>query len=470
MHVNDKNTKYQILDHKYFLLLSVFFLFTCRLCTGQIDTIKSNKKPKSNFWKKLNTTADTLKEEYYDSNYLRYENYIYKSNIKSVQLFEQSWELSPPVIKLNSTQSLKLSFDDLDAVLKNYNYTIVHCSANWQPSEILINEYLTGFEENNIIDYRFSLNTSQKYVHYNAVFPNDNLKLTKSGNYLLKVYQDGNQENLIITYRFMVYDERITITPQPKQASIIEDRNFKQEIDFSIFYNGYQINNPYGDLKVFIMQNDRWDNAITDLKPLFVKDKELVYDFDDKNVFEGGNEFRNFDIKSLRYHSERVNGITFDSLKNHVFLLNDEKKSFKRYYNAADINGKYTIKIQEGNNSEIEADYAYVHFFLPFEAPLLDGNLYVFGLFSNWTCVSDNQMHYDYKRLGYQAKIYLKQGYYNYEYVFLKDGASAADETYIEGSHFETENNYVIYVYHRAIGTFYDQLIGVKRFNSVRPF
>ena len=175
-------------------------------------------------------------------------------------------------------------------------------------------------------------------------------------------------------------------------------------------------------------------------------------------------------MKSIRYHSEHIYSVKTDSAGNHVTLYTEERREFKRYSTYSDINGKYLIKIQEGNNSEVEADYCHVTFFLPYDNALTDGNLYVFGAFNDWKCNRENLMHYNEKRFGYECTLYLKQGYYNYEYAFLKDGETAADDTLIEGMHYETENDYTIYVYHHKQGTFYDQLIGVKRLNSMKDY
>lgn len=447
----------------YLLLLSLVFLLFNTNCPAQ-------KKDKSGFWKALNTPSivDTTTDDYYGNNAIRYDDYIYKSTIKTVQLHDESFELSQPILNLNSEEKLKLSFDDLDADLKNYSYTIILCNFNWEPSDLVAAEYIDGFAENTINDYRYSFNTLQNYTHYNAVFPNTTTRITKSGNYILKVFLDGNPDNIAITKRFMVYQNKLVINSKVTPASIISDRNFKQEIDFTINHTGHTITNPFADLNVVVTQNSRWDNAKTTLKPLFVKDAELVYDFDEDNVFTGDNEFRYFDIKSIRYQSDRIANVKTDSAGNQVTLLPDEKRTFKRYYTYSDINGKFLIKIQEGNSSEVEADYCYVHFFLQYDAVLTDGNLYVFGAFNGWKCNQENLMHYNEKRFGYECALYLKQGYYNYEYAFLKDGVTAADNTLIEGMHYETENDYTIYVYHRQQGTFYDQLIAVKRLNSMK--
>ncbi len=444
------------------LLLLVFLLLNT-ICFAQ-------KKNKSGLWKALNTPSniDTTVDDYYGNNTIRYDDYVYKPSIKTVLLHDESFELSQPILNLDLEQKLKLSFDDLDADLKNYSYTIILCNYNWEPSDLVAAEYIDGFADNTINDYRYSFNTLQKFTHYNAVFPNNTTRITKSGNYILKVYLDGNPDNIVITRRFMVFQNKIMIDSKVTPASIISDRNFKQEIDFTINHTGYTITNPFADLNVVITQNSRWDNAKTTLKPLFVKDAELVYDFDEDNVFTGGNEFRYFDIKSIRYQSERIAKVNIDSSGNQVNLVSDEKRTFKRYTTYTDINGNFLVKVQEGNNSEVEADYCYVHFFLQYDALLTDGNLYVFGAFNAWKCNQENLMHYNQKRFGYECTLYLKQGYYNYEYTFLKDGVTAADETLIEGMHYETENDYTIYVYHRQQGTFYDQLIGVKRLNSMR--
>lgn len=409
-------------------------------------------------------------DDYYNPVFLQYEDYVYVNTINTVRLHEESWELSPPLIRLGSTQKLKLSFDDFDTKLKTLNYTVIHCDANWKPTDIMQNEYLEGFFENNISDFQYSFNTFQKYVNYFLVFPNTNFSITKSGNYLLKVYMDGDQEKLVLTRRFMVFEELVNVVPVVSAATVINDRNYKQEIDFTIFHSGYDITNAYSDLKVFVLQNDRWDNASQNIKPLFIKDKEMVFDYDDVNVFPGGNEYRYFDIKTIRYLSERIKSFEYDSLKNnHVYLLPDEKRSFKKYYSTVnDINGKYTVKVQGNHNSDIEADYTYVHFFLPYNQPETEGNIYIFGGLTDWRCLKKNRLTYNAELKGYEVTLYLKQGYYNYHYAFLQDGKNIPDVTVVEGSHYSTENDYSICVYHRSQGTFYDRLIAVKRVNSLR--
>jgi hypothetical protein len=447
------------------------FLFLTHLLSvfaySQTDSTNSKHAKHHKKWMSGLTDATAAKQDYYGENVIAYEDRAYQKNIRTVQLYDSTFQLSSPIIQLGTAQQLKLSFDDLDGGVKSYNYTLIHCDRNWLPSDLSTADFMTGIGNDFVNDHQYSLNSTQAYTHYNVEFPNQYTNITKSGNYIIKVYQDNNPDKLVLTKRFFVYDQKVMINAAVKPATTVSDRNYKQEIDFSIDHTGYEIKNPYDDLKVIIMQNSRWDNAITNLKPQYVKEDLLTYDYDEENVFTGGNEFRNYDLKTLRFQSMRVQKITYDSLKNHVYLTPDEKRTYKRYSTLQDINGRYLIKMNEANNSEREADYAYIHFFLSDEELFTDGSLYILGGLTDWQFKKEFRMQYNPGRKGYEAVVYLKQGYYNYEYVFLKDGQTAGDETVIEGMHFETENDYTIYVYYHEPGTGYDQLIGIRQLNSL---
>jgi len=198
-----------------------------------------------------------------------------------------------------------------------------------------------------------------------------------------------------------------------------------------------------------------------------VKDNQLDYNYDFENLFQGGNEFRHFDTKSLRFMSDRVKSIVYTAPYYNIELFSDEPRTFKVYYFDNDLNGKYLVKVQEGGNSEVEADYTWVYFSLPYSAPVAKGNIYVLGALSNWTFNNSNKMIYNYEKKCYQLKMLLKQGYYNYSYVILYDGKKVADGSTIEGNHFETENDYIIYVYYKDFHSRYERLSGVKVLNSL---
>jgi hypothetical protein len=403
--------------------------------------------------------------DYYKADFFRYQDHIYKENIKTVLLYRTGWELSLPLVRLGTDEKLHLSFDDLDADVKGYQYTIIHCDVNWTPSDLKPNEYLNGFTEAPLRDYKFSFNTIQAYTHYDLEIPNEDMNYNLSGNYLIKVY-DTDTSDVVITMRFMVADPRVNIEGHVRRDSDVEERNYRQQVAFTIDTKDYPIYEPYRNLNVVIMQNYRSDNAITNLRPKMVNGDVLDYVYDSGNTFDGGNEFRNIDIKSLRYQSARIKSFEFEDHKNQVYLWDDEVKTFKVYRSEDDINGNRLISCDDANDKDVECDYAYVHFFLPYPAPFNGGNLYVFGALTNWQYIPDAQMKYNYDRKGYKATVYLKEGFYDYWYMYLENGASTGDPTLIEGNHYETGNDYLILVYYRATGLLHDELIGVKTLNS----
>ncbi len=424
------------------------------------DTLISKKEKKDSIKKheiKENNTVES-KVVFY--------NYTSSENIKTILLHKEGFELSLPLIELNSSEKLLLSFDDLNNNETSYKYTFIHCDADWTTSDMQSYEYIKGFTEDLITDYQYSFSTIQKYTHYKLLFPTENMIPTKSGNYILKVYQDGYPDNPLFTRRFMIVEPHVTISAIAKRATLIEDMDYKQEIDFTINYANYPIANPYQDVKVVIMQNNRTDNALTNLKPKYIRSNELVYDYEQGNTFEGGNEFRILDIKSLKYRTINLAKIGYDTAGYYAYILPDEKKAFKNYYFYQDINGRKLIKTEDNRDSDTEADYVHVNFTLPYNFNVIGGNIYVLGSLTDWNYTNEGMLKYNFLTHNYETSIYLKQGYYNYMYVFLEDGKTVGDETLIEGTRYETENEYAIYVYCKENGTTFDKLIGVKIINS----
>ncbi|MEA1898531.1 MAG: DUF5103 domain-containing protein [Bacteroidota bacterium] len=398
---------------------------------------------------------------------LLHTNHIFSPDIKTVQLHKEGWEISYPILKLNSKEKLKLSFDDLKDDIGNYYYTFIHCNADWNPSDLMETNYLEGFPENQITNYQYSFNTTVKYIHYQLTFPNEDISFRISGNYILYVYNNYNKEEPLLTRRFMVTENLVNVKAQLKRPTITQFWESGQEISISVNYSMYQIANPFNEVKVVLSQNGRWDNAVEFLKPSFMRNREIVYDFDRKNIFSGGSEYRYFDAKSLRYQTEYVQFIDFRESIHHVALFPSKPRTNTAYFYEQDVNGKFYIKIQEGGDSDIESDYMRVYFTLNTGFPEGSGDVYVFGALSDWTCNENNRMIFNYETSSYETSLILKQGYYNYEYVRCDKGSFYANNTVFEGSHYETENDYLVFVYHMAPGSRYDRLVGSVMVNSV---
>ena len=401
-------------------------------------------------------------QDYVDDNRPQLVDKIYSPNIRTVQLRPSNVVQGLPILRFGGVGRLKLDFDDMSPDFTNYNYTVLHCTHDWQPSDLMKAEYIEGLQDYFIQDYEFSLNTYVPYTHYSLVFPNNNLKLTKSGNYVLVVYRDNNPEAIVLTRRFMVFEEKLNITGDVIRATRLEERDTHQQLNLTIIHNGYDIPNPFLDLHVNIIQNGRWDNSRVDLKPKFIRNQQLEYNFDGENTFYGGNEFRNFDTKQLTELTMNVRKTELDTNYT-VYLIPEIPRLASRYSFLVDINGRFIVRRLNSEKPESEADYAWIDFFLATDR-YDEGDVYVFGQFTDWQLKPEFRLTYDEQTHAYRGKALVKQGYYNYQYVVLDGASFSINETLIEDSHWETSNEYTVFVYHREIGIRYDRLVGMQQF------
>jgi len=396
------------------------------------------------------------------------KNGIFREDIRSVQFFREGWDFSQPVLELGADQRLKLKFDELAEGVTNFTYTITHCDAEWYPSRLVQSEYMEGFIENPLNDYAASINTTSKYTNYLLTLPNENVRFLISGNYLLSVFDEGNRTTPVLTRRFYIVEPSTEIRGEVKKSTYEGYKGRDQEIDFTVDYSRFSIQDPRTEVKVVVMQNSRGDNCLTNLKPLFVRDNQLSYDLSRENIFAGGNEFRNFDTKNIRMNGLGVDNIEFINPSYHVSLRSDQIRRELEYHNESDLNGHFLIKNDRVTDSDLESDYIFVHFSLEMKEPLSAGEIFVFGGLSDWQCQPPNKMKWNFGSKRYETVLMLKQGFYDYQYAFIENGGNKIDNTLLEGSYVETENDYQIFVYYHGFSSRYDKLIGYRTINSIK--
>jgi len=385
---------------------------------------------------------------------------VFLPEIKTVLLHSATWELASPVIEAGSEQHLELHFDDLSAIRHSFGYTLIHCDAGWKPSNLSPQEYLSGFGLGEIRESYASLNTTYDYIHYQLTFPGDECMPLFSGNYAIVVFDNDDPARIILTRRFYVTENAIQISARLSQPSLGEFRENGQQIEFSLDYDRSSIRDPLNDLTIMIKQNDRDDNALSVGKPLFTPSGLLEYSNLSECIFQGGNEFRNLDIKSMKYQTENIALIDFQNPYYHVFLKTDEPRWNKSYFSRNDLNGGFFIDQEKSNDKHTEADYVFVHFCLA--VPLLYAveKVYITGGFCDWTLAENNKMVYNTHRNYFEAILLLKQGFYDYCYAIGDPQKGEINSTLFEGSYFETGNEYAVFVYYHDRQGRYDRLIG----------
>jgi len=386
-------------------------------------------------------------------------------NCKTIQLYREGWPLSYPVINLLEDVPLILEFDDLSKEQPTFMYKVYHCNADWTLSDLSEPEYLEGYPENELPGGSPSFNTYYTYLHYTLQIPNESTRLLLSGNYLLVVYKDRNPDDVVFTRRFMVTESRVNIEARAGMPVLSQYKKCCHEVDFTVNHSGVRIDDPFGETRAVIHQNGLWDVSIYNLQPFMVNPNSLVYDYQEENIFPGGNEFRFFDTKNTRIPTYYVQRIDFVAPYYHFELKPDVPNPPHNYFSKEDINGRYAIESEISQNPAVDADYVFVHFRLDMSMPL-DGSVYIAGALTNWQFNDINRMEYVAEEGAYRKTLLLKQGVYNYRYLFLPALSDQFDMEEIEGSHFETGNEYLVLFYHRPPGSRYDRLLGHQVIHS----
>ncbi|MBP5259107.1 MAG: DUF5103 domain-containing protein [Paludibacteraceae bacterium] len=389
-----------------------------------------------------------------------YRTQALSGHIRSVQIYNYQRTPYLPVIELGSSDRITLTFDDLATTPSTYSYRFVHCRSDWTPDDLMESDYIDGFPQGYIDQYAFSMNTYFSYTHYEKTFPDEGTGFRLSGNYVLLAFAEEQPETPVLSACFSVVEQRIVIR---SKVSALTDAGYQrgfQQVSLELDHAGYDIQRPDTELDVQVFQNGRCDNAARRVQPDYTAGQTLLYKHDRQLVFEAGNTFRVFDISSPYVLGDRVESIDYHAPYYHVTLYPDEIRDGKTYSHQRDVAGRYQVHRQYSEDPGTESDYYFTHFTLPMELPMTDGDVYLMGELTGYRLDEQARMEYNPMTMAYEKTLLLKQGGYNYLYVFVPKGAVMGSPRPIEGNRWETGNEYTLYVYHRPFGSKYDRLIG----------
>ncbi len=396
---------------------------------------------------------------------------VYSPAIRSVQLFQYGNQLSYPLIKLNSGERLELHFDDIGGGIKSYYYTFELCNADWTPCMLSYFDYLKGFSNQRLTNYRTSSLAFTRYTHYQALLPDQNCMPSRSGNYILRVFLNADTSQTVFTKRLLVLDEKSVIPATIQQPYNGQYFRTHQKVQFKVNLNeGLNVVNQMQQVNVVILQNYRWDNAVSKLRPTFFSRNSIEYNTENDAIFPAGKEWRWIDLRSFRFQSDRIANAKYGKTSTEIFVKPDVDRSRQKFNFFRDANGMYTIETTESINPLWQTDYATVHFtFVPEgNIPFPDKDIYLFGQLTNYNLNDSAKMVYNPDKGVYETSLFLKQGYYDYSYVTIDKLAAkrAASFEFTEGNFWESENQYMILVYYRPLGGRADELIGCTSLNS----
>ncbi len=386
----------------------------------------------------------------------QYHTETMSDEVKTIQLMANNDLYRPPIIELNTDDFITLKFDKLNVEETQLRYRLIHCNTDGTPSPLSEMEYMQGFNDQPIEDFRFSENTTVKYIHYNLTIPNEAVQLRLSGNYAIEVFTLDNPDSVILQAHFIVTEPKVHIKASLSGNTDFDIQKAHQQLHLEVLHETLALRDAAREINVCIYQNTHFNEKRSDIRPSFVFPNRIVYEHQESLIFEGGNEYRRFETINKSANGLNVASTSYKSPYFRVRLLTDRcRANNKRQYDE-DQNGRFFIRNTQGYDADVDADYFMVHF--TFKSQPLQQPLFLY-IASNYS-----PLIYNSADGNYEVDVLLKQGSYNYQFVTKdKDGYSTE---HTEGSFFDTENEYIIIVYYRPVGERYDRAVGWKVIKS----
>jgi hypothetical protein len=382
-------------------------------------------------------------------------------NIKTVS-FVQSNENVVPIFKLGD--GFQFQFDDLFGNEANYYFEIVHCDYDWNPTDIPKTDYMKGFDGQRIQEYENSINTLQIYSHYKLPIPNQFIQLRISGNYIVKILDESKE--VILSRKFILYEDLVTVPLQIKRARTPNYLDYKHNLEFSVKSQAINFQNPLKNVKVTLFQNGQLNTPIKNIVPQYTIGNDLIYKYDTETQFWAGNEFLYFDNSDIRSAGNTISRIDSSNGIYNTNLYTHNARANYPYSVTPDVNGKFVVRNISATKNEIEADYAWVYFSLSAPAFTKNKDIYITGMFNNYSLSPEYKMDFNAAKNIYEKAILIKQGFTNFQYQIADDKGNIDGENAIDGNFWQTENEYTILVYYRENNDRYQKVIGKATANS----
>jgi hypothetical protein len=187
-------------------------------------------------------------------------------------------------------------------------------------------------------------------------------------------------------------------------------------------------------------------------------------------LFPAGKEYRWVDMRSFRYQSERIGAVNMNTVPYEVVVRPDVDRLTQRYVYYMDYSGFFFIDATDNINPFTQGDYAKVHFTFipPGNQPFAGKDVHLIGALTGNQVGDSSRMVFDTNKGVYEKTMFLKQGYYTYNYVTKDkgDNTAPADAALTDGNYWETSNDYTVLVYYRGFSDRADQLVGITTINS----
>lgn len=398
---------------------------------------------------------------------------IFAPSFRTLKISNPDNFMAPPVIRMNSSDRLVITFDEIAEDNRYLQYRLIHCNYDWQPSRLVESEYVDGFNIADISDFAFSENTFVHFVNYRIEIPEPGMQPLVSGNYLLQVFDSEQTDETLLQVRFMVSEDSAIIKGYASGRTDMGHNAEWQQLDVAVTLPELRGANPYQDIILTMVQNGSDLSYRSLTRPQRVEGSTLIYQHFPELVFPAGNEYRRFESVSNGFAGLNVDSLHYGGSNYHVWLKKDMPRALRSYEYDSTQHGRFVVREYNATDSDLGADYITVNFML--DLPEQRGmDIYVDGEMTHNRFDTSNRMIYDPASRCYRLAMPLKQGAYNYRYLAFPHNynpQSISGRPYnsngqlnptsiVEGNKYETSNEYWTGVYFRPHGARADRLIG----------
>lgn len=391
---------------------------------------------------------------------------IFAPTFRTLQVEADGVPLSMPVVSASdSGSSFTVSFDELAEEARYLRCSLTHCDARWQPDGLVYSEFLDGFNEFKVEDVEYSRATIVHYVHYRIHIPNEQMRITASGNYLLKVYDENEPDQTLLQARFSVCDFSADVSASVSSRTDIDSNLAHQQVSATIDTRNLSVDDPFTEIILTVTQNGRPDTERIITAPLRIEGKKLVYDHLRPLIFPAGNEYRRFETVEENVPGMNIDRIDREAPVINMYITPDRRRADETYLYDRTQAGAFRVRAAGVGDSDTEADYVLTHFTLAVP-PMRDFDIFLEGDLTGRRYDPESRMVYNHASGAYEQSLLLKQGSYNYQYVAVPSGSLTGDAAVIEGNKYQTNNQYTLRAYHRPRGSRFDRLVGTATIGS----
>ena len=316
---------------------------------------------------------------------------------------------------MGSGETVTVSFDIMTEDSKPLTAYFYHADRTWR-RDLTPAEYLTTFHREDLFEYSISRTTEVPYTHYTYQFPSSGIGFQLSGNYILRVAQQGMEEDILFERPFFVSESAMPLDVRLDNV-LIAGRGYTSVQPFVQFRPPGSNVNAF-DYSVCFVRNDVVEAPRCSRRPGMSVQPDLAFYLEPEESFEQTPANYFLDLKDIRIGG-RIE-YTDLSVQPPLVGLSPDYASFPGTSQAPFLNGQTVVESVVKNvfDPGVSAEYGLVYFrYVPLDEVRASGRVVVSGSFNNWTYDLANELAWDAERRWYEGAVLLKQGQYEYRYV-----------------------------------------------------